>query len=685
MKIKNCKKKFVGASVFLLGLILSGNVFATDLKLETTEEFEAWKNLSPEEKETSIMPQTFSIEIPKEILEKYETSNVPGLIGSLFRSREFDLRTVSASSYDSKFNLADKLNLRVENQGITNECWAFSTIKSMETNIALKTGERNLKNFSERHMDYSSVSDFIDGTNSNGLNRKAGDGGLPIMGLAYLTNGQGAVLEEDMPFEDNKNEIYLKDLKKDVDTVVTDYKTLPVLKKSYTKDRYGNTTSVTYSDGNGKIYTDSEVDAIRKIIKDHLINEGAIATFNAGSKLEYYNGESIFSSNAYYCNDVATIRDHAVTIVGWDDNYKKENFKEGRRPSKDGAYIVLNSYGDGVFENGYMYVSYEDFFIESELYGISKTSSVDYDNIYQYDNFGGVLQLTSSDTNTGYIGTVFSRENVKNEIINHVGITLGDYVDVEIYLNPRNTSMRKEDLILVSKSNSTLEPGYHRIDITPTKLEGSDFAIVVKQTAKSGNGFSFQVEANVSETPYSTVRSNNKSYFSINGEEWANLSNIQVQGVDMSNTDVCIKGFTIIEDNSSKDSIKSLVYKIDNKYIMNVSHDTTKSEFLKNITTDLGKSLYDENNKEIINDSDIIKTGMKLRLSNNEEYTLIVKGDSNSDGQITILDVSRLSGYYVGIENNYLNENEKKALDLDLDGKVSILDLSLLAEIYNSI
>ena len=31
---------------------------------------------------------------------------------------------------------------------------------------------------------------------------------------------------------------------------------------------------------------------------------------------------------------------HAVTIVGWDDNYKKENFIDGPKPSRNGAWIV---------------------------------------------------------------------------------------------------------------------------------------------------------------------------------------------------------------------------------------------------------------------------------------------------------------------------------------------------------
>ena len=42
-----------------------------------------------------------------------------------------------------------------------------------------------------------------------------------------------------------------------------------------------------------------------------------------------------------------------------------------------------------------MYISYEDMFIEEEMYGITSTSKVDYDNIYEYDDFGGIFEIGS--------------------------------------------------------------------------------------------------------------------------------------------------------------------------------------------------------------------------------------------------------------------------------------------------
>ena len=43
--------------------------------------------------------------------------------------------------------------------------------------------------------------------------------------------------------------------------------------------------------------------------------------------------------------DQALAAEHEVCIVGWDDNYAKENFNEQLRPTIDGAWLVKNSWG----------------------------------------------------------------------------------------------------------------------------------------------------------------------------------------------------------------------------------------------------------------------------------------------------------------------------------------------------
>lgn len=49
---------------------------------------------------------------------------------------------------------------------------------------------------------------------------------------------------------------------------------------------------------------------------------------------------------------------HCVAIIGWDDNYPRENFGS-YKPSSNGAWLIANSYGDDFGKEGYFWMSYE--------------------------------------------------------------------------------------------------------------------------------------------------------------------------------------------------------------------------------------------------------------------------------------------------------------------------------------
>lgn len=463
------KLKIISTSMLALGVLFTGSTFATEnldnLDVRLSKDYLEWTELSDKEKQNTIMPNTYISEPTDDVLTKYEAKKSPKLVSCLLGKARVSIdANVSATATQSRYSLVDDMDMRVEHQGSTSECWAFSLLKSMESNIAISTQSRELKNFSERHMDYSTSKTFLDGINENGFNREVGKGGIPICGLAYLTNGQGAVLEEDMPFENNENKINLDEINKRVDTIVSDYVILPAINKKYQKEGNGNTSSVRYYKSTDEEYTEEELREARQMIKEHIVKYGAIATMTAGNHTKYYNNSDIFSATAYNCNETTIVRDHAVTIVGWDDNYSRDNFAEGAKPSTDGAYIVLNTYGTQSFEEGYLYISYEDVFIENELYGICGTSNINYDTLYQHDYYGGIFQIGSSSNNVGYYATVFEKENTQSEYLSSIGVTLADYANVEIYVNPNGTELDEEKLVKVASPSTTYSPGYHTIN-----------------------------------------------------------------------------------------------------------------------------------------------------------------------------------------------------------------------------
>ena len=534
MKFSN-KMKIISAFVFFMCMIqICAYSMEINLITEETEKFNDWINLSENEKEYGQMPDIYSIELPSDIydLNVKETKNI------LMTFKQINNKLGSQKAQLDRYSLVEDITVNVKNQENTGQCWAFSTLSVMETNIALTKGI--YKDFSERHVAYATAKNFIDGQNESAFNRKVNEYGLQTMALAYLTNGQGAVLEEKMPFENNEEEIYLSQIDIPKDTYVTDYEMLPTIYKTY-----DNNKNVEYNDGNGINYSKEEVEKIREKIKEHIVKYGAISAVTASTQIQYYNNSTqMYNSTAYYCNDENVVRDHAVTIIGWDDNYSKENFNENCRPSSNGAYIVLNSYSDKIFDNGYLYISYEDALIETSLYGISGTSNDEYYKIYQHDYYGGIANLGTGNRNTGYYANIYTRNSNDNEMLDNVGITVCDYVELNVYVNPNGDDLSNDNLIKVGTTD-ILTPGYHTIDIKDIELISDKFAIVVEQISEN-NKFMFSLETYIEGSVYEFVKSEKgNSKVSFDGKTWYDLSDFgTVSFVDTNKSDVCIKAFT---------------------------------------------------------------------------------------------------------------------------------------------
>lgn len=117
--------------------------------------------------------------------------------------------------------------------------------------------------------------------------------------------------------------------------------------------------------------------AERDMFKQMILQYGAVGITYC-SNTTYYE----YDTAAQYCP--ADMRaDHAVTVVGWDDDYRKENFKI--QPEADGAWLVQNSWGTVFGNRGFFWLSYEDASIAENAY-VMEAASASYDHIYQCDN-----------------------------------------------------------------------------------------------------------------------------------------------------------------------------------------------------------------------------------------------------------------------------------------------------------
>ena len=94
---------------------------------------------------------------------------------------------------------------------------------------------------------------------------------------------------------------------------------------------------------------------------------------------------------------------HAVTIVGWDDNYSKDNFLGNA--CHDGAWIAINSWGEESqdSDDGYIYISYDDAIVEQYMYGILEAERYEQEDSIKLEystkkiNDGSVVVTISSD------------------------------------------------------------------------------------------------------------------------------------------------------------------------------------------------------------------------------------------------------------------------------------------------
>lgn len=649
-------------------LLLITNTYATDIAVST------------ELTENPINQHTVS-----EVNEKFNSNNF--LINDLDTRFYLFNRKIGADILASNdtFDLRDYYDISVKDQGLTESCWAFSLLSSAELNMQMKTGET--VDLSERHMNYATSSSFYDGTNEMAFNRKASEGSSFIIGLAYMTNGQGMVLENEMEFSNDTSDISLSEIDIDPSYYVKEYEILPTIYKV----KSGNETL--YLDEYGESYSEEEVEELRQVIKNHIVEYGGISAYTVGSAYEFYsNKDDIFSSTSYYCNDMSYNVDHAVTIIGWDDNYSKDNFTGSAKPEKDGAYIVLNSYSEDAFDNGFMYISYEDVWIESTLYGIKEISPIDYENLYQHDEFGGNVPITLQSSNgesyqEQYYASIYSRDENDFEELTDIAITTNQYAEFEVYINPNGSELTSHNLQLVATTD-ILSPGYNTISFDGIKLTGNEFAIVVKQKAVDQSCY-IMIEAKIDNTMYSTASAEiGNSRVSLDGRTWYDLADLgsvvyDQYVVDLSQADVCIKAFTK-EDEESKDiNISSEIYKISSdNYITKIYDETTINEFLEGINFNNESYEILDKNKNLVTDyTGLVTTDMTLKVGD-KQYILVVRADLDKDGKITLTDISKQILHYVNYEGYILSGAPAKAADIDLDGEFTLTDVSQLKLIY---
>ena len=427
------------------------------------------------------VPNNSASETEESPIKDFTVTIVPDIPGTY---------TAQASELPASYDLREYGQVTsVKNQGQTETCWAHAALSSAESNM-LKTGlakqimtDNHLTgelDLSESHLvwfghcQYSEDPEdplYHKGTNlgTDGYMKKA----AILDALAALASGVGVELEGNQPAVAEKASIA-------------------------ESERYHSYALLQ----NMEIFTPATTTG-RDNMKTCIQKNGALFTafHNEDGNHTYYSADN---SCYYYPSSSSALATHAVTIVGWDDNYSASNFPTA--PPGDGAWIVKNSYGTGWGNEGYFYLSYYSAMSYAASFQMEIASK--HDKIYQYTNS---VVGTSGNTDENYgtaIANIFTAEEDDN-IYAVSFFTDRDLTGVTVYLynntdvsggNPINGKWTSGAGHIVGD----VSRGYHTITLsTPVEVKKDEtFSVEILTKTTDSALFYYDTDENLPGVSY---------------------------------------------------------------------------------------------------------------------------------------------------------------------------------------
>lgn len=233
-----------------------------------------------------------------------------------------------------------------------------------------------------------------------------------------------------------------------------------------------------------------ELESVEKVTGDTELVKKKLMQLG-GAAVCYHNDLDAFSSDhkSYYQSERSDVN-HSVTVIGWDDNYSKDNFDK-QKPDKDGAWLVKSVWGTRN-DNGYYWISY----CETELkdfyfYKLKKAAS---DTVYTHN--GGMDRMYASSKNPVQAANVFTAQS--DEKLTSVSFFVeengGQGTEYKIRIFKELKEDSAIDGIECADIDGTVQfDGYYTVNM-PSEIKlskGERFSVVI--SLKSGNGKNFFV------------------------------------------------------------------------------------------------------------------------------------------------------------------------------------------------
>lgn len=357
----------------------------------------------------------------------------------------------------------------VRNQGSYGTCWAFAALGLSEFDLVNKgLADKNidLSELQLAYFVYNSAVDplggtegdqskyYNDSTSYSYLNR----GGMYEYAVRRLSQWSGAVNESNVPYNtENINNVLNNGL----------------------SDEYAYGKDVAHLENAYVMSLKNNTDDVKKAI----MNNGAVG-------VQYYHSDKylLWNSNKQvwtYYDPAITGGGHNVMIVGWDDDFSKDNFV-GDKPANNGAWLIRNSWG---FTQSYFWMSYENKSLLDAAWAFDMNTADNYDNNYQLD--GGISSYNVSDTICQYktysnVFNVQNKEGIASENLEAVSLSFTHVADVnykvEVYTDLKDSnpySGTKQEA--ATTEGTTTYAGLYTIPLKESVqlTPGSSFAVVV--------------------------------------------------------------------------------------------------------------------------------------------------------------------------------------------------------------
>ena len=459
------------------------------------------------------------------------------------------LARAARENLPSAYNTVDAGHVtpEVRDQGGWGTCWAFAATGSIASSLYDKL-EEDAPVLSPAHLAYFAFhsrtnpddpADKTDGDTYLPYEYNVGDieknyveytgGGNTFCSTATFARGVGPVLDELVPYPDPFYEVdrtWWLDLDPDL--------------QFKQEVRLSNSNYLPIKDTNGKLDTT----AVKKAL---LENGGSIevAYDASGTRALYYEEEyqpamlGEFNGNkvimTHYTGSEFGDCNHAVQIVGWDDNIPKEYFQDGdgNHPEHDGGWLIRNSWGDWSYMHGYFYMSYDEGTItEVSQYKVGDPD--EFDHTYQYDGTGWSMSAGAEEKGTAVpMANIFKATS--DETLKAVSFYTTDanaQYSIQVYTGGNSYNPTSGDKAYQKAQTGTeVYPGYHTIylDQAVNLKKGENYSVVVTLKNPLARAYPIACEMNATLDNFRVNAGikNHQSFISLDGgKKWIDMATV---------------------------------------------------------------------------------------------------------------------------------------------------------------